>query len=86
MRAREIAARALLTQAMTASVNSFRSALQSRWRELMGATNPAEAAEGTIRQRFWNRKPLPANVVHGSATPEDAKREIALIFAHARLS
>jgi nucleoside-diphosphate kinase len=47
-------------------------------REVMGATNPANAAEGTIRKLF--AKSVGENSVHGSDGPEAAKREIALFF------
>jgi nucleoside-diphosphate kinase len=47
-------------------------------RKLMGATNPAEAAPGTIRGDFG--LVLDANVVHGSDSPESAAREIAIFF------
>ncbi len=56
-----------------------------RYRELMGATDPAQAAEGTIRSLFGNDKE--ANAVHGSADGTGAKREIAFfhaLAAHAR--
>ena len=48
-------------------------------RELMGATNPKEAAEGTIRADFATS--IDANAVHGSDSPESAAREIAYFFA-----
>ena len=48
-------------------------------RELMGATNPQEAAEGTIRSDFASS--IDANAVHGSDSPESAAREIAYFFA-----
>ncbi len=47
-------------------------------RKLMGATNPAEAAPGTIRGDFG--LVMDANVIHGSDSPESAKREIAIFF------
>ncbi len=47
-------------------------------RKLMGATNPAEAAPGTIRGDFGLI--LDANVIHGSDSPESAEREIAIFF------
>lgn len=47
-------------------------------RELMGATNPAEAAEGTIRKDF--AASVGENAVHGSDSPESAAREIAYFF------
>lgn len=48
-------------------------------RELMGATNPQEAAEGTIRRDF--AESIDANAVHGSDSPASAEREIAYFFA-----
>jgi nucleoside-diphosphate kinase len=47
-------------------------------RELMGATNPKEAAEGTIRRDF--AESIDANAVHGSDSPASAEREIAYFF------
>jgi nucleoside-diphosphate kinase len=48
-------------------------------RTTMGATNPAEAAPGTIRGDL--ALAMPDNLVHGSDSPESARREIALWFA-----
>lgn len=48
-------------------------------RELMGATNPKEAAAGTIRADFASS--IDANAVHGSDSPAAAEREIAYFFA-----
>ena len=47
-------------------------------RNLMGATNPAEAAPGTIRGDL--ALSLPDNLVHGSDSPESAERELGLFF------
>lgn len=47
-------------------------------RDLMGATNPQEAAEGTIRRDF--AESIDANAVHGSDSPASAEREIAYFF------
>lgn len=47
-------------------------------RKVMGATNPAEAAEGTIRKAF--AESIEANSVHGSDSLENAEREIAFFF------
>ena len=52
-------------------------------RELMGATNPEEADEGTIRRDFASS--IDANAVHGSDSPESAAREIAYFFAESEL-
>ena len=48
-------------------------------REVMGATNPADAADGTIRKDF--AESIEANSVHGSDAPETAAVEIAYFFA-----
>ncbi len=50
----------------------------ARNREIMGATNPAEAAEGTIRAEF--AESIEANSVHGSDSAETAKEEIKFFF------
>jgi nucleoside-diphosphate kinase len=50
-----------------------------RNRELMGATNPKEAASGTIRADFADS--IDANAVHGSDAPESAAREINYFFS-----
>jgi nucleoside-diphosphate kinase len=51
----------------------------ARNREIMGATNPANAAAGTIRKDF--AESVEANSVHGSDSPENAAIEIAYFFA-----
>ncbi len=51
----------------------------ARNRELMGATNPKEADEGTIRADFASS--IDANAVHGSDSPQSAEREIAYFFS-----
>jgi nucleoside-diphosphate kinase len=48
-------------------------------REIMGATNPANAAEGTIRKKFASN--IEQNAVHGSDAAETAKVEVAFFFA-----
>ena len=48
-------------------------------RDVMGATNPADAADGTIRKEF--AESIEANSVHGSDSPENAAIEIAYFFA-----
>ena len=53
----------------------------AKYREIMGATNPAQAAEGTIRKRF--AKSVGENSVHGSDSPDNAKIEIAQFFDEA---
>lgn len=54
-----------------------------RWRRIMGATNPANAAEGTIRRLYGTGGA--ANAVHGSDSPEAVSREIGLLKLHARM-
>ena len=49
------------------------------WRELMGATNPAVAAEGSLRKKFGES--IDHNAVHGSDAPETAVQEVAFFFA-----
>jgi nucleoside-diphosphate kinase len=53
------------------------------FRTLIGATDPAEAAEGTIRKRFGRSKG--ENAIHGSDSPENARAEIAFFFAESEL-
>ena len=50
-----------------------------RWRDLMGATDPAKAADGTIRKDFGTN--IERNAVHGSDSPESAKFEIGYFFS-----
>lgn len=52
-------------------------------RELMGATNPKEAAPGSIRADF--AETIDANAVHGSDSPASAAREIAYFFAESEI-
>ena len=54
------------------------------WRELMGATNPAEAAEGTLRKEFATS--IGENAVHGSDSDENAATEIAYFFSKLELA
>ncbi len=49
------------------------------WRNLMGATNPEEAAEGTLRKEFAEN--IQNNAVHGSDSNENAIKEIAFFFS-----
>lgn len=55
----------------------------SKNRELMGATNPKEAAAGTIRADF--AESIDANAVHGSDSESSAAREIAFFFAQTEI-
>jgi nucleoside-diphosphate kinase len=51
----------------------------ARYREIMGATNPANAADGTIRKQF--AQSMGENSVHGSDSPENAEIEIRQFFS-----
>jgi nucleoside-diphosphate kinase len=55
----------------------------AKWREVMGATNPASAAEGTIRKRFAEN--IERNSVHGSDALETAAQEIPFFFSLSEL-
>jgi len=55
----------------------------TKWRDVMGATNPANAAEGTIRKRFAAN--IERNCVHGSDAAETAAQEIPFFFSTAEL-
>lgn len=55
-----------------------------RNREVMGATNPADAAEGTIRKTY--AEGIEANSVHGSDSEENAAMEIAYFFTEAEIT
>jgi nucleoside-diphosphate kinase len=55
----------------------------AKWREVMGATNPANAAEGTIRKQY--AESIERNAVHGSDAPETAAVEIPFFFSTAEL-
>jgi nucleoside-diphosphate kinase len=55
----------------------------AKWRELMGATNPEKAAEGTVRKSFAQN--IERNSVHGSDAPETAAVEIPFFFSTAEL-
>ncbi len=52
-------------------------------REVMGATNPANAAEGTIRKRFATD--IERNCIHGSDAPETAEQELRFFFTSSEL-
>lgn len=56
----------------------------AKYREIMGATNPAEAAEGTIRKLYADS--IGENAVHGSDSLENAKIEIAYFFAESEIA
>jgi nucleoside-diphosphate kinase len=56
----------------------------AKYREVMGATNPAEAAEGTIRKLFARN--VGENSVHGSDSSDNARVEIAQFFTEADIA
>jgi nucleoside-diphosphate kinase len=56
----------------------------ARNRELMGATDPAKAADGTIRKLYATN--IERNAVHGSDSPDNAKIEIGFFFAESELT
>ena len=55
----------------------------ARLREVMGATNPANAAEGTVRKKF--AQSIERNAIHGSDAPETAAVELAYFFRSVEL-
>ena len=55
-----------------------------KYRKIMGATNPAEAEEGTIRKLY--AESIEANSVHGSDSEENAKIEISFFFSGSELA
>ena|SRR5579872_2185236 len=55
----------------------------AKLREVMGATNPANAAEGTVRKRF--AKSIERNCIHGSDAPETAEIELQYFFSTLKL-
>ena len=60
-----------------------RSDAVAKWRDVMGATNPANADEGTIRKRFAEN--IERNSVHGSDASETAAQEIPFFFSLSEL-
>ena len=55
----------------------------AKWREVIGATNPEEAEEGTVRKMY--AKNLGQNAVHGSDSDENGKIEVSYFFAECEL-
>jgi nucleoside-diphosphate kinase len=70
-----------ITSGPVVGVHLRREEAVRRMRELVGATNPAEAACGTIRFLFGTN--LSQNAVHASDSPENAVRELGLVFGPA---
>ena len=55
----------------------------AKWRQVMGSTNPAEAARGTVRKLYGTN--IERNASHGSDAPETAKTELGFFFSAADL-
>ena len=55
----------------------------AKWREVIGATNPAEAAEGTIRKQYATS--MGENAVHGSDSPENGIKEGRYFFSESEI-
>jgi len=51
----------------------------AKWRQVMGATNPAEAAKGTVRKLYGTN--IECNASHGSDAPDTAKTELGFFFS-----
>ena len=67
-----------MTSGTVVGVHCRREDAVKRMRELVGATNPAEATAGTIRFRFG--KNIGQNAVHASDSAENAQRELGIVF------
>ena len=74
---------AFMTQGPCIPIVLERDGAIQRWRELMGATDPAKAAAGTIRKDFASS--IEANAVHGSDAPATAAFEIPYFFSSLEL-
>ena len=72
----------MITAPVVAQVLQAENAIET-YRNVMGATNPAQAEEGTIRKLF--AESIEANSVHGSDSAENAKNEIAFFFAETEI-
>lgn len=73
----------LLSAPVVALVLEKENAIQA-YREIMGTTDPASAATGTIRADYGDNVTI--NAVHGSDSPESASREIAYFFAESEVN
>lgn len=73
----------LLSAPVVALVLEKENAIQA-YREIMGTTDPASAATGTIRADYGDNVTI--NAVHGSDSPESAAREIAYFFAESEVN
>jgi len=74
---------------IVAAIFSKKNAIDD-FRKLIGATNPANADEGTIRKLYGNpelyAQGIPANAIHGSDSDQNVLREIAFFFSRAKLN
>ena len=68
-----------MSEGPTAAVALEREDAVAKLREIMGATNPASAIEGTIRRRY--AESIERNCIHGSDAPETAEVELAYFFS-----
>jgi nucleoside-diphosphate kinase len=68
-----------ITSGPVVAIELEHEAAVTRLRELIGATNPAEARPGTVRAMYG--KNIQNNAVHGSDAPETAEKELAIAFA-----
>jgi nucleoside-diphosphate kinase len=67
-----------MTSGTVVGVHCRREEAVTRMRELVGATNPEESTAGTIRFRFGTN--IGKNAVHASDSPENAERELGIVF------
>ncbi len=74
---------AFMTEGPVVAIALERENAVSRLREVMGATDVAKAADGTIRKLFGTS--MERNAIHGSDSPENASRELAFFFSEAEL-
>ncbi len=72
----------MITEPVVVQVLQAENAIET-YRNVMGATNPAQAEDGTIRKLF--AESIEANSVHGSDSAENAKNEIAFFFAETEI-
>lgn len=74
---------AFMTEGPVVAVALEREDAVTHLREIMGATDVAKAADGTIRKLYGTS--IERNAVHGSDSPENAAREVAFFFSEAEL-
>lgn len=74
---------AFMTEGPVVAVALERENAVAHLREIMGATDVAKAADGTIRKLYGTS--IERNAVHGSDSPENAAREVAFFFSEAEL-